>query len=162
MLIRVRHCGRIKSIKLNKKFSIDTKISHTRPGAFHSTNSEMVADKSKVKKLTSSSSCSSLTTSLYSLQSGRLRTRQIEAARRLIAKRTKKIGTYKVHINPVIGVSKKPLEVRMGKGKGALDHYIARIKGGQILFTIAGISPPMAKAILKAAKYKLPLQTKII
>ena len=84
---------------------------------------------------------------LRTSQSGRLTAPQIESARRIIAKRVKKIGTYKIHVIHSTSVTKKPSEVRMGKGKGAIDHYIARVKAGQILLSIQGVSPEIAKAI---------------
>jgi large subunit ribosomal protein L16 len=98
---------------------------------------------------------------LRSSQSGRLTASQIESARRIIAKRVKKIGTYKIHVIHSTAVTKKPSEVRMGKGKGAIDHYIARVKAGQILLSIQGVSPELAKSLFKKVQYKLPVQTMI-
>lgn len=101
---------------------------------------------------------------LRSLQAGRLTTFQIEASRKIIAKIMKRIGTYKVHVKPVIGVSRKPAEVRMGKGKGAVDHYVSRIKAGQLLFSIQSnsVDNEVAKTIFKKAQYKLPVKTIIM
>jgi large subunit ribosomal protein L16 len=98
---------------------------------------------------------------LRTSQSGRLTAPQIESARRIIAKRVKKIGTYKIHVIHSTSVTKKPSEVRMGKGKGAIDHYIARVKAGQILLSIQGVSPEIAKSLFEKVQYKLPLQTVI-
>jgi large subunit ribosomal protein L16 len=96
---------------------------------------------------------------LRSSQSGRLTAQQIESARRILSKRLKKQGSYHIHVHPSISVSKKPSEVRMGKGKGAIDHYICRIKAGQILFSIQGVPSSMSKLLFKRVSYKLPVQT---
>ncbi len=99
---------------------------------------------------------------LAAMQCGRVTANQIEAARRVISKSVKKVGTYKIHIRPTISVSKKPAEVRMGKGKGAIDHYISRVKAGQVLFTIQGLPLLLAQTTLLKASRKLPLKIKII
>lgn len=99
---------------------------------------------------------------IITLQSGRLTVNQIEAARRVISKSVKKIGTYNIHIKPSTSVSKKPSEVRMGKGKGAIDRYVSRVKSGQLVFTLKGIGKQLAyNALLKASR-KLPIKVKII
>lgn len=96
---------------------------------------------------------------LRTAQPGRLTTSQIEASRRIIAKRVKKIGSYKIHIKPSTSVTKKPMEVRMGKGKGAVDYYIARVRAGQLLFSIQGVTAETAKPLFKKIQHKLPVQT---
>lgn len=96
---------------------------------------------------------------MRSSQSGRLTAQQIEASRRILSKRLKKQGSYHIHIHPSISVSKKPSEVRMGKGKGAIDHHICRVKAGQILFSIQGVTPALSKLLFKKVSYKLPIQT---
>lgn len=98
---------------------------------------------------------------LRSEQSGRITAQQMESGRRIITKRIKKIGTYRLHIQQNVSVSKKPSEVRMGKGKGAIDHYITRVKAGQLLFSIQGVSPRTAETLFKKVQYKLPVQTAI-
>jgi large subunit ribosomal protein L16 len=97
------------------------------------------------------------------LQSSRVVANQIESARRVISKKIKKIGVYRVHIRPTTSVSAKPSEVRMGKGKGSIDHYISRVKAGQLLFSIGGsVSPIIANEVFLKASKKLPLKIKII
>lgn len=95
---------------------------------------------------------------LRASQSGRITAQQIEASRRILAKRLKKQGTYHIHIYPSVSVSKKPSEVRMGKGKGAIDHHIARVKAGQILFSVQKIPSSVAKMLFNKVGYKLPVQ----
>lgn len=95
---------------------------------------------------------------LRSTQAGRITAQQLESSRRIIAKHIKKLGTYRIHVYPSISVSKKPSEVRMGKGKGAIDHHIVRIKAGQLLFSIQGVSSTIAKDVFSRVKYKLPVQ----
>lgn len=99
---------------------------------------------------------------LVSLASSRLTKAQLESARRVISRQIKRIGKYKIHVSPTVSVSSKPSEVRMGKGKGAIDHYIARVKAGQIIFSLAGISPAVAELVLLKASRKLPMRTDIV
>lgn len=99
---------------------------------------------------------------IASLQCGRITANQIESARRVISKSVKKLGSYKIHIRPTTSVSKKPAEVRMGKGKGGIDHYVSRVKAGQVLFTIEGLPSLLAQATLLKASRKLPIKIKII
>jgi large subunit ribosomal protein L16 len=95
-------------------------------------------------------------------EAGRLTTNQIEAARRIISKQVKRVGTYKIHVRASTSVSTKPSEVRMGKGKGAIDYYIARVKAGQLLFTIRGLNSIESYRTFLRASRKLPLKIKII
>jgi large subunit ribosomal protein L16 len=99
---------------------------------------------------------------MIAVQPARITSSQIEAARRAISKSVKRVGKYRVHIQPVVTVSAKPSEVRMGKGKGSIDHNIARVKAGQLLFSINGLSSLRALAIMRRASRKLPLKIKII
>lgn len=100
---------------------------------------------------------------LIALESARITSPQLESARRVISKQIKKVGIYKAHIKPSTSVSAKPSEVRMGKGKGAISHYISRVKAGQTIFSIeCSVLTSMAiQNILKKAAHKLPLDVKI-
>lgn len=98
---------------------------------------------------------------LKSITGGRLTNRQIEAARIAMTRHMKREGQVWIRIFPDKPVTKKPLEVRMGKGKGALDHYVAMIQPGRIMFEIDGVSDEVAKEALRLAAQKLPVLTKI-
>ena len=87
---------------------------------------------------------------------------QIEAARRVLAKFVKKGGKMWIRIFPDKPVTKKPPEVTMGMGKGAVDHYVFPVKPGRVLFEIDGIPADQAKKALKLAGYKLPIKTRVI
>lgn len=93
---------------------------------------------------------------------GQLSEKQIETARMTINKSLKKFGKVIVNIQADTPVSKKPLEIRMGKGKGAVDRWVAKIKYGTPLFTIVSSFPLTAVKALKSAQIKLPLLTKIL
>ena len=88
--------------------------------------------------------------------------RQIEAARRTIIRKMKRLGYLWIRIFPDIPVTSKPTENRMGKGKGAVSFWAARVKKGQILYEISGISLENAKKVLKSGSNKLPVKTKFI
>ncbi len=88
--------------------------------------------------------------------------RQIEAARIAMTRRMKREGNVWIRIFPDKPITKKPAEVRMGKGKGGLDHYVAVVKPGRIMFEIDGVDSETANAALKLAAQKLPVQTKIV
>ena len=99
---------------------------------------------------------------LKAIEPERIIGKQIEAARVALTRYMKRTGKVWTRIFPNIPVSKKPTEVRMGKGKGAVSHYIAPVKPGTILFEIDGISANVAKiALMKAAK-KLPIKCQFI
>lgn len=87
---------------------------------------------------------------------------QIEAARRVIAKFVKRGGKMWIRIFPDKPVTKKPPEVTMGMGKGAVDHYVFAVKPGRVLFELDGIPLDQAKEALKLAAYKLPIKTRVI
>ena len=89
-------------------------------------------------------------------ESGRLRLNTIEAVRRVITRKLKRSGQVWIRIYPDISVSAKPLEVRMGKGKGAPSYWVCRIKAGQLLYEIDGVSPILAKQASLLAASKLP------
>lgn len=88
--------------------------------------------------------------------------RQIEAARIAISKRLGKTGKMWIRIFPHMSLTKKPLEVRMGSGKGALEKYVAVVKTGTIMFEVANISDEMVRSAFKAAGNKLPIKWKIV
>ena len=88
--------------------------------------------------------------------------RQIEAARIAATRYMKREGQLWIKIFPDKPITKKPLEVRMGKGKGALDHYVAVVKPGRILFEISAVPIDVAKEALRLASQKLPVKTKFV
>lgn len=99
---------------------------------------------------------------LKTLDSYWLTARQIEAARRAITHHVKRGGDLMVRVFPDKAVSKKPLEVRQGSGKGAVDHWVAPVKRGRILFELSGVSEADARAAMRLAASKLPVTTKFI
>lgn len=96
------------------------------------------------------------------LEESRLTSKQIEATRRIIIRKMKRLGFLWIRIFPDTPITTKPIENRMGKGKGAVSFWIAKVKKGQILFEISGISLDNAKKILKEGSNKLPIKTKFI
>jgi len=88
--------------------------------------------------------------------------RQIEAARIAITRYMKREGQVWIRIFPDKPISKKPLEVRMGKGKGALDHWVAVVRPGRIMFEVDGVSLEIAKEGMRLGAQKLPIKTKFI
>lgn len=96
------------------------------------------------------------------LKETRLTAKQIEAARKIIIKKMKRLGFLWIRVFPDTPVTSKPTENRMGKGKGAVSFWIAKVKKGQILYEISGISLENAKKALKAGSNKLPIKTKFI
>lgn len=99
---------------------------------------------------------------LKSLESGRITSRQIEACRITISRTLKREGKIWIRIFPDKPITKKPAEVRMGKGKGAPEYWVAKIKPGTIMFEIDGVSKELAARALKLAAYKLPVSTKFV
>ncbi|TFH39872.1 MAG: 50S ribosomal protein L16 [Chrysiogenales bacterium] len=99
---------------------------------------------------------------LKCLEPGEITARQIEAARVAINRKVKRGGKLWIRIFPDRPFTKKPAEVRMGKGKGNPEGYVARIKPGKILFELAGVEEELAKQALQNAAFKLPLKTKIV
>ncbi len=88
--------------------------------------------------------------------------RQIEAARQAMTRHMKRDGNVWIRIFPDKAITKKPAEVRMGKGKGAPDHFAAVVKPGRILFEIGGVSEELAKEAMELAAQKLPVRTKFV
>ena len=93
--------------------------------------------------------------------SGLISARQIESARRAIARKVKRKGKVWICIFPDLPITAKPTESRMGKGKGAVSHWAARVRGGTTLFEICGIPTHIAMEALKSGSKKLPVKTKI-
>ena len=98
---------------------------------------------------------------LKAISSGWVTARQIEAARRVMSHYTKRSGRIWVRIFPDKPVSKKPAETRMGSGKGAVDHYVAVVKPGLILFEMGGVDRSIAEEALKRASAKLPIDVRL-
>lgn len=99
---------------------------------------------------------------LKSLEPGWITSRQIEAARIAVTRYMKREGQVWIRIFPDKPVTKKPAEVRMGKGKGAPEYWVAPVKPGTILFEASGVSAEVAKEALRLAAQKLPISTKFI
>jgi len=99
---------------------------------------------------------------LKALESGRITARTIEAVRRIMTRKFKRSGQIWIRLFPDIAVSLKPAEVRMGKGKGAPSFWVCRVKKGQILFEMDGVSPQLAKQASLLAYYKLPIKTNFV
>ena len=99
---------------------------------------------------------------LKSLEPERVNAREIEAARRAITREMKRQGRVWIRIFPDIPVSKKPTEVRMGKGKGAVEYWAARVKPGRIMFEIDGVSEEIAREALRLGAAKLSVRTRFV
>ena len=99
---------------------------------------------------------------LKSLEGGQVTSRQIEAVRRVITRKLKRTGRLWIRIFPNIPVTKKPVEVRMGKGKGAVDRWVAVVKPGTVLYEIGNVKPTLAHQAFLAAAKKLPMKCSII
>lgn len=91
-----------------------------------------------------------------------LTSRQIEAARKAIAHRTKRGGKLWIRVFPHKPISKKPNETRMGSGKSPVDHYSAVVKPGKVIFELAGVDEELARAALRRASDKLPCKTRFV
>ncbi|OOS19533.1 50S ribosomal protein L16 [Moraxella lincolnii] len=99
---------------------------------------------------------------LKSVSRGRMTARQIEAARRTITRKIKRGGKIWIRVFPDKPITEKPLEVRMGKGKGPVEYWVAEIKPGKMLYEIEGVSDELASEALKLAAAKLPFKTTIV
>ena len=95
-------------------------------------------------------------------EGGRITARQIEAARRAITRHLKRAGRVWIRIFPDKPVSKKPAEVRMGKGKGSVEFWVAPVKPGRVMFEIDGVPYELAEEALKRASAKLPISTRFV
>jgi len=101
----------------------------------------------------------------YGLQAtsgGWITARQVEASRIAITRHVKRAGKLWIRIFPDKPLTKKPLETRMGKGKGGVEIWVAPVKNGRILFDVEGVSPEMARKALRLAAAKLPVSTQIV
>jgi len=94
---------------------------------------------------------------LQVLQPGRLSARQIEAARMAIQRHCKRAGKLWIRVFPDVPVTKKPLEVRMGKGKGSPEEWVARVRPGKVIYELAGVPEVTAREAFRIAAHKLPL-----
>ncbi|SKA74734.1 large subunit ribosomal protein L16 [Paucidesulfovibrio gracilis DSM 16080] len=99
---------------------------------------------------------------LKTLDHGKLTSQQIESARVAIMRHIKRGGQVWIRVFPDVPVTKKPAEVRMGKGKGSPEGWCAPVKPGRILYEVKGVSLELAKEALKRASYKLPVRTTIV
>jgi len=94
--------------------------------------------------------------------SERITSRQIEAARRAMTRHVKRGGKIWIRIFPDTPITKKPAEVRMGSGKGSVDHYAAKVKTGAIMFEMDGVDEAVAKEAMRLASHKLPIPTRFV
>ena len=99
---------------------------------------------------------------LKARESGLISSRQIESARQAINRKIKRQGKIWIRIFPDLPVTSKPIEVRMGKGKGAPEYYACRVKPGRIIFEVDGVTEEVARIALYKASAKLPIKTKFI
>ena len=99
---------------------------------------------------------------LKALEPERVTARQIEAARRAMTRQMKRAGRVWIRIFPDVPVSKKPTEVRMGKGKGSPEYWAAKVKPGRIMFEIDGVGEDVAREALRLAAAKLPIKTRVV
>lgn len=106
-----------------------------------------------------------VTTGDYGLQAiepGWVTARQIEAVRRVIVREMKRRGKMWIRIFPDKPITAKPAETRMGKGKGSVDHWVAVVKPGRVMFEVSGVTAEIAKVALVQAAYKLPIKAQFV
>ena len=99
---------------------------------------------------------------LKSAEPGIITARQLEAARKVISRKTNREGKMWIRILPKTPISKKPVEVRMGKGKGSVDYWACKVKPGRVMFEIDGVNDEIAREALRLAAMKLPVKTRIV
>ncbi len=99
---------------------------------------------------------------LKTIEPERITSRQIEAARRTITRHMRRAGRIWIRIFPDVPVSKKPAEVRQGKGKGAVEYWACRVKPGRIMFELDGVSEEVAREAFSLASAKLPVATRFV
>lgn len=99
---------------------------------------------------------------LKAIGRGRITARQIEAARRAMTRHIKRGGKIWIRVFPDKPISKKPLEVRMGKGKGSVEYWVAQIQPGKVLYEMEGVAESIAREALELAAAKLPIKTTIV
>jgi large subunit ribosomal protein L16 len=99
---------------------------------------------------------------LTTLESARISANQLESVRKVLSRKMKRTGKVWFRVNADRGITGKPAEVRMGKGKGSIDYYACYVAAGRILLEIDGVNHDMAMMALKSCGYKLPCRTRII
>jgi large subunit ribosomal protein L16 len=99
---------------------------------------------------------------LKALEPERVTARQIEAARRAMTRHMKRQGRVWIRIFPDVPVTAKPIEVRMGKGKGSVDRWVCKVKPGRVMFEIDGVAEDIAREALRLAAMKLPVKTRVV
>ena len=99
---------------------------------------------------------------LKAVERGRITARQIEAARRAMTRHIKRGGKIWIRIFPDVPISSKPLEVRMGKGKGNVDHWVSKVQPGTMLYEMEGVSEELAREAFRLAANKLPVKTTFV
>ena len=99
---------------------------------------------------------------LKAVEPERITARQIESARRAMTRHMKRQGRVWIRIFPDVPVTQKPTEVRMGKGKGSVEYWAAKVKPGRVMFEIDGVSEPVAREALRLAAMKLPIKSRIV
>jgi large subunit ribosomal protein L16 len=99
---------------------------------------------------------------LKATERGRVSARQIEAARRAMTRKVKRNGKIWIRIFPDVPISSKPLEVRMGKGKGNVDYWCSKVQPGTVLYEMEGVSEELAREAFRLAATKLPIKTTFV
>ncbi|HBG31372.1 50S ribosomal protein L16 [Candidatus Macondimonas diazotrophica] len=99
---------------------------------------------------------------LKAVERGRITARQIESARRAITRHVKRGGKIWIRVFPDVPVTKKPIEVRMGKGKGNVEYWVAKIQPGFVMYEMEGVSEDIAREAFKLASAKLPIRTAFV
>jgi large subunit ribosomal protein L16 len=99
---------------------------------------------------------------LQALEAGRIRSNQLESARKAISRSIKKTGKVWIRVFPDMPYTQKPAEVKLGKGKGDVQGYVAPVRAGRILFELDGLSDAESKDVLRKAGSKLPVKTKVV
>lgn len=99
---------------------------------------------------------------LKTLERGEITSRQIESARRAISRHVKRGGKIWIRIFPDTPITKKPLEVRMGKGKGSVEYWVAKVQPGKVLYEIEGVAEEIARMAFSLASAKLPVKTTFV
>lgn len=96
---------------------------------------------------------------LKAIDRGRITSRQIEAARRAMTRHVRRGGKIWIRIFPDVPVTSKPIEVRMGKGKGGVEYWVSKVQPGRVLYEMEGVSEPVAREAMRRAAAKLPVRT---
>ncbi|HUF55308.1 MAG TPA: 50S ribosomal protein L16 [Thermohalobaculum sp.] len=99
---------------------------------------------------------------LKAIEPERITARQIEAARRAMTRHMKRQGRVWIRIFPDVPVTQKPTEVRMGKGKGSVEYWAAKVKPGRVMFELDGVTEPVAREALRLGAMKLPVKTRVV